>query len=209
MFQLPSGEAVMHRLIQKANTESLPVYIIEFHVDYWDYLGWKDTFAMPMYSQRQQGYGYHFNLKSIYTPQAVVNGKTEMIGSDDDKINAAVTEELEKPSSVSVDCKVQVTGNSKIEADYNITGNISGCELNLAVVESNLTTYVKNGENADKTFTHDNVVRVLRRVDLKSATGQVAIAVPHVNLTNSRLICYVQNNASRNIVAATQVSIAQ
>jgi len=205
----PPAEAVMHKLIQKANTESLPVYILEFHVDYWDYLGWKDTFAMPMYSQRQQGYGYHFNLKSIYTPQAIINGKCEMIGSDDDKINAELTLELQNPSSVNIDCKVHTTGNSKIVADYNITGNIFGCELNLAVVESGLTTYIQNGENAHATLTHDNVVRVFKRVDLKSLTGQITIAVPHINLAHASLICFVQNNENRNIIAATRIAITQ
>lgn len=63
----PPAEAVMNKLISKASTESLPVYIIEFHVDYWDYLGWKDTFAIPQYSQRQQDYGDYFKLNSIGT----------------------------------------------------------------------------------------------------------------------------------------------
>src|SRR5579863_9472756 len=70
----PPAEAVMHKLIGKANTQYLPVYVIEFHVDYWDYLAWKDTFAMAEYSQRQQDYGDFFKLSSIYTPQVIING---------------------------------------------------------------------------------------------------------------------------------------
>ena len=81
----PPAEAVMRKLIGKVkvNAESFPVYVVEFHVDYWDYLGWKDTFAMAEYSQRQQDYGNFFKLNSIYTPQAIINGKVEMVGSDE------------------------------------------------------------------------------------------------------------------------------
>jgi len=205
----PPAELVMHNLIQKANAESLPVYVIEFHVDYWDYLGWKDSFAMPEYSQRQQQYGDFFNLNSIYTPQAIVNGKSEIVGSDEDKINAAVSKELQNPSSVIIDCKAHKINNSNIEVEYTISGNISGHELNFALVESNLTTYVKRGENAHKTFTHDNVARVFKSIKLNSSTGKIAIETPHVNLSNAKIICYLQNTANRNITGATEVAINQ
>ncbi len=203
----PPAEALMHKLIQKANAQSLPVYVIEFHVDYWDYLGWKDTFAMPEYSQRQQNYRDFLKLNSIYTPQAIINGKTEMVGSDADQINSAIATELQTGSSVRIDCKTHKTGNSKIEIEYNISGNIAGCTLNFAVVESNLTTYVKKGENSHKTLTHENVARVFKSIKLNSESGKIEIDAPHVNLSESKLICFLQNAENMNITGVMQCAL--
>jgi hypothetical protein len=203
----PPAEEVMKKLIEKANTNALPVYVIEFHVDYWNYLGWKDTFAFPEYSQRQQRYGDIFKLNSVYTPQAIVNGESEMTGSDNDKINTAVESELQRPSSVNIVCKVTKTANSKMDIDYSITGNISGCDLNLVLVESNLVTYIKKGENAHKTLTHDNVARIFKNMRLNSVRGKIAIDVSRINLSNAKLICFVQNTVSMKITGATQIKI--
>lgn len=205
----PPAEAVMHQWLQKASKESLPVYIVELHVDYWDYLGWKDSFATHEYSQRQQDYGDYFKLNSIYTPQAIVNGKYEMVGSDEDKINNVISEELKIPSSVLINCEAHKIANSQVEADYSITGNISGCVLHIALIESGLVTHVKKGENAGKTFTHDNVARVFKTVQLNSATGKIILETPHVNLGNAKLVCYLQNSSNMNITGATQVNILQ
>ncbi|HTB31014.1 MAG TPA: DUF1223 domain-containing protein [Bacteroidia bacterium] len=205
----PPAEDVMHNIIQRSEKESLPVYVIEFHVDYWDYLGWKDTFAAHEYSQRQQDYGDHLKLNSIYTPQAIINGESEMVGSDEDKINAAVEKELQKPATVSIECKAYKTGNSKVVAEYTITGNFSGCDLNFAVVESNLTTYVKKGENAHKTLTHDNVARVFKSIKANSSNGKMELEVPHSDLANAKLICYLQNTINRSVAGATEVSIVK
>src|SRR5579872_2158339 len=67
----PPAEKVLHKLLEK--DKGLPVYVLEFHVDYWDYLGWKDSLAKPEYSKRQQDYMSHFSLSSLYTPEAIIN----------------------------------------------------------------------------------------------------------------------------------------
>jgi hypothetical protein len=203
----PPAEAVMSMFLYRANAEILPIYIIEFHVDYWDYLGWKDTFATHEYSQRQQDYGDYFKLNSIYTPQAIINGKYEMVGSDEDKINTIISGELKGPSSVIINCKVHKIDNSKVEADYAVTGNISGTQLNFAIIESGLITHIKKGENSGKTLAHENVARVFKTVLLNSATGKIILEIPHVKIANAKLLCYLQNTSNRNITGATQVNL--
>jgi hypothetical protein len=205
----PPGEAVLHHIIQKAKENSQPVYLIEFHVDYWDYLGWKDTFATPGYSKRQQNYGDNLKLNSIYTPQVIVNGKTEMVGSEEDEINKAIISELQVPAMITIDCKAAKASTNTVEISYTILGNISGCELNFAIVESNLTTYVKKGENARKTLTHDNIARVFKTIKTTSLSGKITLSVPSINLNNAKLICFVQNIENMNIIGATQLGIVQ
>jgi hypothetical protein len=203
----PPAESLMKRLIHKADSASLPVYIIEFHVDYWDRLGWKDTLDDHAYSLRQQKYGDHFKLNSIYTPQAIVNGEHEMVGSDESKINTAINAGLSVSPTVTINCKVNKEQNSKVQVDYTLTGNTAGSFLNFAVVESNLTTSIKRGENANKTMTHDNVARVFESIQITSSSGKTTISIPHVNAAHSKLICFVQSSEDMSILAATQYSL--
>jgi hypothetical protein len=203
----PPAEKLMRKLIHNADSLQLPVYVLEFHVDYWDYLGWKDTLASSSYTQRQQNYGDFFRLNSIYTPQAVVNGKYEMIGSDEDKINQSVVNELSDSSSYSIACTVNKLTGPKIEVEYNIAGNVSGNIINFAVMESNLVTYIKKGENANKTLIHDNAVRVFRSVKPDSAKGKISIDIQHINLNHCKLVCFLQNIDSGKIIAAEQLKI--
>jgi hypothetical protein len=202
----PPAERVMHKLMGKADSLQLSVYIIEFHVDYWDYLGWKDTLANNIYTQRQQHYSDFLKLNSIYTPQAVINGKTEMVGSDEDKINETITKELSDSMHTSINCNTSVK-NQAIEVDYSVIGNTVECNLNFAIVESGLNVYIKKGENAGKTINHDNVARVFESIKLDSAKGRITLYAPHVNLQRSKLICFVQNRSNMNIIAATQLKI--
>ena len=70
------------------------VYFLGYHVDYWNYIGWKDRFSKADYTERQRQYAAVFRLNSIYTPQVVINGKKELVGSDHTRLRKAITEEL-------------------------------------------------------------------------------------------------------------------
>src|ERR1700730_2635559 len=72
------------------------VYVLSFHVDYWNYLGWKDIFSDPSYSKRQQDYGSVFHLSSIYTPQIIINGKVQFAGSDESRLRKEIEESLKQ-----------------------------------------------------------------------------------------------------------------
>jgi hypothetical protein len=203
----PPAESLMSKLIRKADSDSLPLYIIDFHVDYWDYLGWKDTLANPQYTKRQQEYGDYFKLSSIYTPQAIINGKSEIVGSDEEKINTAIDREIKQTSSLKLNCSLTKVEGQKIEMQYTITGDIANSSLNFALVESGITVNVQRGENAHKTLVHDNAARVFKSIKLNSAEGEIALNATHINLTHCKLICFVQNAANMNILAATQLQV--
>jgi hypothetical protein len=80
----PPADELIDR-IQKDN-DNKQIYIMAFHVDYWDHQGWKDRFSDPEFSKRQRQYANWLNLQTVYTPQIVVNGATEHVGSDQDAI---------------------------------------------------------------------------------------------------------------------------
>src|SRR5476649_2001101 len=77
----PPADALVAK-VQKESADK-PVYILAFHVDYWNRLGWKDAFSSAEYSYRQSQYARWLKLSSVYTPQIVVNGHTEFVGSEE------------------------------------------------------------------------------------------------------------------------------
>ncbi len=151
----------------------------------------------------------HFNLNSMYTPQAIVNGESEMVGSDESKVNAAMQKELLIPASVSITCTAHKTGDSKIEVDYSLPKSMPETVLNCVLVESNITTHISKGENEGKTITHDNAVKAFKSIKAESATGKISLDASHVNLSHSKVICYLQNTSNFKIIAAAQVASIQ
>src|ERR1700685_382630 len=94
----PPADALVARIQEENNNK--PVYILSFHVDYWNHLGWKDPFSSAAFSDRQKNYANRLNLQSVYTPQVVVNGQTEFVGSDEDRMKNAIENSLQKKSAV-------------------------------------------------------------------------------------------------------------
>ncbi len=106
----PADEAVAD--IAKQNKSN--VFILGYHVDYWNYLGWKDMYSSSAYSNRQKQYASVFQLNSIYTPQIVVNGKTEFVGSDKNKLQQTITKELNNNIAKPFDASAKSTDEKTV-----------------------------------------------------------------------------------------------
>ena len=168
----PSADAAAARLVAKNNDH---VYVLAYHVDYWNKLGWKDSFSKAEYSQRQSGYAAQFKLNSIYTPQIVVNGSSEFVGSDERKLKSTVEKNIVEASPS--DLSITTTKTSeRVDVEYSITGN-EEVILNLALVQPEATTVVKRGENDGKTLHHVNIVRFLKTITAKDK-GKASLEIP-------------------------------
>jgi hypothetical protein len=126
-------------------------------ITYWDYLGWKDTLAIPGHSSRQRAYSRHRGDNQVYTPQAIVDGSVQVLGSDRVAIEDAIEqsrkhpEVLRLPVSLSVaDGQIKVTAPAKIPG----TGEVWLCSLSKVV-----PVVIGRGENRGLTITYHNVVR--------------------------------------------------
>jgi len=124
----PADEAV-----GKINTRDQPVYILSFHVDYWDYLGWKDPYSNAVYSDRQREYGNLFRLTSIYTPQIIVNGTTEFSGGDESRLQESIGTSLKRKTETVLRLSLERSAG-KIAIHCN-AGAGDGIKLNLALVQ--------------------------------------------------------------------------
>jgi hypothetical protein len=169
------------------------VYVLSFHVDYWDELGWPDRFASADNTARQRSYAHAFGTRGVYTPQMIVDGTEQFTGSNRDRADAAIARALARPASVRLSVQVRAAGANEMTIGYTAPGAPAGSVLNVAVVESAADTSVRAGENAGKLLHHVNVVREFVTVPVTSPTGWVTVHVPRsLSRDRAELIAYVQ-----------------
>jgi len=129
-------------------------------VDYWDYLGWKDTLAIPSHTMRQRAYSQMRGDREIYTPQVVVNGIAQAIGSDQAGIENAVGQSRNYPSSLSVPLQVSVADERvSVMLPARKHADAGGGEVWLCALSGSVPVGIARGENRGRTITYTNVVR--------------------------------------------------
>ncbi|MBS1601053.1 MAG: DUF1223 domain-containing protein [Bacteroidetes bacterium] len=188
--------------IQKENAGK-QIYVLAFHVDYWDRQGWKDRFSNHDFTERQQRYSGWLNLSTIYTPQVVINGATEYVGSDAPHILKAVSGGLDQDpaNNLTIDCGIV---GKRLTVNYRSTATEKGDEVLLALVRRSAQSAVRGGENAGLKLSHVQIVQQL--VHAKPVgKGPVAIDLPpDFNPKEWQLIGLVQNSLNGHISAATK-----
>lgn len=170
---------------------------LAFHVDYWNRLGWRDPFSSREWSQRQGDYARALKLPSAYTPQAVVNGTRQMVGSSTAEIYRAIEEESKRAG----DARLTFTlsgGYALIQAQTKVPA-----ELIVVTWENGVVTNITRGENAGRTQTNDAIVRTLVRVG--RVTGSVEKRVPVTLTKNMGIAAFLQDPRTMRITAASGV----
>jgi len=136
------------------------VVALAFHVDYWDYIGWKDKFAKPEYTDRQKGYRDSLNLRTLYTPQMVIDGRLDVVGSERSEVESSI-------DSAAGTHKVPLTfveasGKYRVTAPAMEIDQAMPATLWLAIYSRRNETPVEQGENAGSTLIEYNIVREIR-----------------------------------------------
>ena len=153
----PPADAILGKMVRGGE-----VIALSFPVDYWDYLGWKDTLASPRNSSRQRAYAAARRDGQVYTPQMVINGARHVVGSDAGAIETAINSTRVARAARNVDLKVWAEANTLIiEAGPSGTDAPSSGTVWLALIKSKVPVAIKRGENAGKVITYHNVVRDL------------------------------------------------
>jgi hypothetical protein len=196
--------------VQKARGRQQRIYALAFHVDYWNYLGWKDPFSDRRYSHRQKRYAQAVPPGQVYTPQMIVNGTRIFVGSDRGTGNAAIAAALKQPAEVTIDLKVQATSTSDtLMVTFDVSKAPEPSQLHLALVERGITRHILGGENAGTQLRLGNVVRAFRSVDLPTKTpSNIALPVPaSVVRQRASIIGYVQHPKTMRILGATEIDL--
>lgn len=137
------------------------VIALSLHVDYWDYIGWKDPYASPQYTERQRRYAEELGLHYVYTPQIVIDGRHNIVGTHRDKVLAAIEASLQQGKLVEVTFVAENGGRVIIPAG---PAPDRGATIWLVVYDDVIETEVKRGENAGRKIRNAHVVRRLERL---------------------------------------------
>ena len=193
------------------NSQPVPnadIITLAFHVNYWDGPQWKDQFSSPQYSERQTSYSQAFNLGEIYTPQMVVDGHAEFVGSDSGKATKAIADAANFTKG-----KIAISPDQdKFKIDVSQLAKHDDATVYLAVAEDKIRSDVRGGENAGGSFVHMSVVRELDPLgkiggDTDNGTFQTTLSENKVwHPENVKYIAFVQENSSRKILAVAKFS---
>ncbi|HWD88714.1 MAG TPA: DUF1223 domain-containing protein [Mucilaginibacter sp.] len=199
----PPADALIAKVHKE--TSDKPIYILAYHVDYWNRLGWKDAFSSAEYSARQQQYARWLKSSEIYTPQAIVNGSKEFVGSEESTLrNTIKTDLTESAKTELVLTGLKATGN-KVTVKYETKGATDNSVLMVALVERNAISKVMKGENAGRTLSHVQIVRELQSVKLNNTSGTASLAVPTGFTPDGfEMIAFVQNTSNGTITGAAR-----
>jgi hypothetical protein len=217
----PPADDLLSRMASQQPIANAEVIALEEHVDYWNELGWVDPFSSREWTVRQQVYAGILGNGNAYTPQMVVDGKTEFVGSQARKARQAVEQ-------AAAEQRARVTlqpGNSPDSGTAHFLVSITrlpessgrdAAEVWLAITESGLHTRVKRGENAGEDLHHAAVVRSIRKLgeakagDETSFSGDVTVPLrAEWNRENLHSVVFVQGKKSRRILGAAAVAVAR
>jgi hypothetical protein len=210
----------IHKAHYIANAE---VFVLSEHVDYWNRLGWVDPFSSAQFSDRQKAYAARFGQSGIYTPQMVVDGREELVGSDRSHALRAIADAARQPKAT----VVLALAHGRPPGDGNPVRlavrveRLLGTPPNnpagvfLAVTESGLHSQVMRGENAGRKLDHTAVVRKLMdlgHTDPKTG-GFTAMAEVFMdagwNREQLRVIVFVQAAGCGPVLGSTALSLAE
>jgi hypothetical protein len=195
----------MSDILQKEGKE---VIGLSFHITYWNKGGWEDPYSQEIFTERQKKYVQAINAEQLYTPQAVVNGEKEFIGSNPIAFRDEVTAAVSKNPVVEIIATAKMK-NDSITVEYKTNKVQSNTVLNAAIVETHVEHFIPRGENKSRTLKHFNVVRNFLISTLK-ADGRIAMLWPdRLAAENSSVVLYTQNSKSMKITGASQVKINQ
>lgn len=191
------------KLVQKM-AEQPRVFVLAYHVDYWDHLGWKDPFSLKESTQRQKWYNQDLKLGTTYTPQVVINGKSECVGSNKAKLQEHIKSALSQAIKARIELKLIAGSATSSTLEYTLSGQWRGAQLVAAVVENGVKTEIKRGENAGKKLPYSNIVRNLQIIkSIQKETGSLKIALPEKSEegTTFKVLVFLQKPQNGDIYA--------
>ena len=139
------------------------VVVLAYHVDYWNYLGWTDQMSSPENTKRQYDYGAAMGRSGVYTPQAVLNGRSEMIGTNAAKLHQALETLKAKGEGLSVPIDIGMKGD---EVQINIGAGSGKADVLVVYFNSRQQVEIKAGENKGKTIDYRNIVTDVQTVGM-------------------------------------------
>jgi hypothetical protein len=197
----PPADTLLDKLEQTQPVAGVHVIALEFHVDYWNRLGWTDPFSKAEYTERQRAYGQALKKSNIYTPQMVVDGAVDFVGSSEKSATTALAAAGAVAAPVTL--RADRSGDT---INIQIAPYASALSVYLTRSERGLTTQVPSGENAGKTLHHAPVVRSLELLGKTVANVAFGANPAVVRMTpNYATVVFVADPVSLHVLAAAEL----
>lgn len=172
----PPADKLLGSLDREQPVAGVQLIVLSEHVDYWNTAGWVDPYSLHEFSERQQKYGTALRLQDVYTPQAVVDGRLEVVGNSAAKLQGAI-QQARREKKVPLHLTTSQTAKG-IHVELHGEGQIpQGAEVYFAVAEDAVESKVTSGENGGHMLTHTAVVRSLTRGGKLAAAGETGVAL--------------------------------
>jgi len=196
----PPADALLQKFDREQPVPGALMIVLSEHVDYWDGLGWKDPFSSTLFTRRQEAYVRSFHLTGAYTPQVVIDGAFEAVGSDARQIQDAVRQSIKsekrqvKISEVSKNNRGVPTVH--VQVDPSAKAPVRGARLMLALAENAAVSDVLRGENRGRQLGHVAVVRSLVESGRLDRAGTFSADIPLTgelgHWEGKRLVAFIQ-----------------
>jgi hypothetical protein len=200
----PPADQLMGEIEKKYKDQ--PIYILSYHVDYWNNLGWKDKFSSVQNSKRQQQYAQILHSQ-VYTPQLIVNGKKEFVGSDQNAVENSIQTALLNANNTKVGLSAKVS-EKEISVNFKTAESNSQNKLFITLVEKKSSTNVQRGENEGRHLVHWQIVHQQNQISLKNSTeGITSFKLPeNFNANDWEIIGIIQNVKTGEILGSAKAS---
>ena len=201
----PSADKLLKKV--RDNGSLSQVIALSYHVDYWNYIGWKDPFSKTSFSDKQRHYAAKFERATIYTPQVVVNGEEHFVGSNDRIMNEKIKNYLSIPSKNSITISNIRNNVGIVNFDYTTQGNTDGKQLTAILVIKDRITNVSRGENRSRVLHNANIV--VNEANFKlNKEGSASVVVPDiVELEDELSLVVLAKDTNLSITGASQVKL--
>jgi hypothetical protein len=212
----PPADAVLREWVESQPVDGVEIVGLGEHVDYWDRLGWRDPFSSAAFSARQSAYDDAvFHSGQIYTPQVVVDGQFESIGSDQQALRQALQKAARQPkAAVSIAAAPAANDRLDVRVRVNVPATVArrgAADVVVAVIEDGLATKVARGENGGRTLRHAAVTRSLSiagSVDASQSEMSFDVTVPIAPEWSSaqvKVVAFLQERDSRRILGGASM----
>jgi hypothetical protein len=206
----PPADTLLARLREERTVGGAEVVLLGMHVDYWDHLGWRDRFSSATYTERQLQYKDKLHLQDAYTPQIVVDGTSQFLGSDSPHVHQGIAQAAQQPAVAEI--QIAPAGESKFQVTVKGGSDASG-DVMLAVTEDNLVSKVSAGENKSRELHHSAVVREFKSLGhLRNGNFDDRVSV---NIKKDwkrdelRIVVFVQRSQGGAIEGAASLPLAE
>ncbi len=181
------------------------VFPLSFHVDYWNDLGWKDPWSNHTHSTRQRRYAQSLSEGRVYTPQMIVGGRVEFVGSNGQRLREAVAHALTTPSRVGIELDARKTDDRLLVWTKSIPA-LPRTRMQVALVIDTVENQVPRGENAGRELSHARVVRELKSSPVADGASEPIRFTK--GAVGDRIVAFVQRNEDHAIIGANDLSLS-